>query len=265
VRTSIEVRFSIKRQLPVLAHNRLHAAGPPRVAAKRWLIHTVVSETKGCAMGTAAGLGLVILLASGCVVGAARAQPVSKDLGAGLASLGASPSVLLVEPIAEKTLRQLAPGPLYWRVERFPTLEAARALENENSLAASAWGASWLFTLDAEGRATPGGLKVAEVGPVPVPAAARLMLRVNRAGGPPGAKTPVHTHPGSEAFFVLKGVLTQRTPHGLAEVGAGKVMNGHEPGMVMQLESTGAEPLEQLVMFLVDADKPFSSPAAFQP
>jgi hypothetical protein len=33
--------------------------------------------------------------------------------------------------------------------------------------------------------------------------------------------------------------------------------------MVMQLESTGAEPLEQLVMFIVDAEKPFSSPARF--
>lgn len=131
-------------------------------------------------------------------------------------------------------------------------------------MAASAWGASWLFTLAGKGGATPGGRKVGEVGPVPLPPAQRLLLRVNRAGGPPGAKTPVHTHPGSEAFFVLKGQLTQRTPHGLAKVSAGDVMNGHEPGMVMQLESTGVEPLEQLVMFVVDAHQPFSSPAAFQ-
>jgi quercetin dioxygenase-like cupin family protein len=215
-------------------------------------------------MSAGARLGLGALLSSCCVIGAVSGQPApANDLGPGRVAVGSS-QVLLVESIAEKAVQRLPPGPLYWRVETFPALEAAKAAEGENAMAASAWGASWLITLGGKGGATPGGRMVGEVGPVPLPSAQRLLLRVNRAGGPPGAKTPVHTHPGSEAFLVLKGQLTQRTSHGLAQVGAGEVMNGHKPGMVMQLESTGREPLEQLVMFVVDADQPFSSPAAFQ-
>jgi hypothetical protein len=52
--------------------------------------------------------------------------------------------------------------------------------------------------------------------------------------------------------------------HGLARVDARDTMNGHLPGMVMQLQSTGVEGLDQLVLFVVDAERPFSSPAAFE-
>lgn len=211
-------------------------------------------------------LGLSAWLSFCLAIGTASAEPAPRQsLGPGLATPGdRSSAVLLVEPVAEKALQRLPRAPVYWRVETFPTLESAKAAEGEASLAVEAWGAYWLFTLGEPGRSSPGGRKVAEVGPAPVPAAPRLLLRVNRASGPPGAKTPVHTHPGSEAFFVLRGQLTQRTSHGVSRVEAGNAMNGHAPGMVMQLESTGVEPLEQLVMFVVDADAPFSSPATFE-
>jgi quercetin dioxygenase-like cupin family protein len=55
------------------------------------------------------------------------------------------------------------------------------------------------------GGSTPGGTKVAEVGPVPVFAAPEYLLRINHAGGQPGSKTPEHSHPGSESFYVLAG------------------------------------------------------------
>ena len=217
-------------------------------------------------MQAATRMALSMCLGAWLASGNAFGQPWPQgDLGPGLAS-AASPSMLLVEPVAEKVVEKLPAGPLYWRVESFPTLEAAKASEGPWSLAAEAWGEVWLITLGHQGDTTLGGRKVAEVGPIPPsPSARRFLLRVNRAGGLPGSKTPVHTHPGSEAFFVLKGQLTQRTPHGLSRVEAGNVMNGHEPGMVMQLESTGSERLEQLVMFVVDADKPFSAPARFEP
>lgn len=95
-------------------------------------------------------------------------------------------------------------------------------------------------------------------------AARRYLLRPNHAHAPPGAATSVHTHRGSEAFFVLVGQLSQRTIHEVMRVEAGETMNGHLPGMVMQLESTGAEDLDQLVLFVVDAERPFSSPATVE-
>ena len=78
-----------------------------------------------------------------------------------------------------------------------------------------------------------------------------------------GAKTPVHTHPGSEAFYVLTGKLGHKTPHGVGYAEAGATMNGHGADMPMEVFSAGASDLDQLVMFVVDANRPFSSPAKF--
>lgn len=89
------------------------------------------------------------------------------------------------------------------------------------------------------------------------------MLRVNYGSGPPEAKTPVHFHNGSEAFYIIAGQLGQKTPEGVAYAEAGHTMNGHMPGMTMQVFNAGTTDLTALIMFVVDAAKPFSVPAKF--
>ena len=116
-----------------------------------------------------------------------------------------------IKPVAEKKLKELPAGPLFWRVENFPTLAQAQAAAGPTSLAVDVHGKTWLFTLGAKGASTPGGSKVVEIGPVPQLAAPEYLLRINYTGGPEGVKTPIHTHPGSEAFYVLTGRLGQRT------------------------------------------------------
>jgi hypothetical protein len=169
-----------------------------------------------------------------------------------------------IKPVAEKKLSRLPAGPLYWRIEQFPALAEAEAAAGPASLAAEAAGKVWLFTLGAKGGTTRGGTVVAEIGPVPAITAPEYLLRINRAGGPPGAKTPIHTHPGSEAFYVLTGRLGQKTPHGVGYADAGHTMNGHGADMPMEVFSAGTTDLDQLVMFVVDATRPFSSPAKFE-
>jgi quercetin dioxygenase-like cupin family protein len=170
----------------------------------------------------------------------------------------------VIKPVAEKKVAQLPAGPLYWRVENFPTLAQAQAVEGPTSLAAEVAGKAWLFSLGAQGGSTPGGTKVAEIGPVPLPPSApEYLLRINNAGGPPGVKTPVHMHPGSETFYVLSGGLSQKTPLGVMHVEAGQSMTGHAPGMAMEVSSSGSIDLNAVVMFVVDATKPFSVPAKF--
>jgi len=182
-------------------------------------------------------------------------------LGLLLPASTAAAQNLVVTPVVEKKLTQLPAGPLFWRVENFPTLAQAQAAAGPTALAAEVAGKVWLFTLGPKGGSSPGGSKVAEIGPVPLPTASEYLLRINRAGGPPGAKTPVHTHPGSEAFYVLTGRLGQKTPHGVMHVEAGQSMPGHGPDTPMEVFSGGTTDLDQLVMFVVDATKPFSSPA----
>jgi quercetin dioxygenase-like cupin family protein len=165
-----------------------------------------------------------------------------------------------IQPVAEKTVSQLPPGPLFWRIETFPTLAKAQAAASPTALVAEVAGKAWLFTLGPPGGSS-GGSKVAELGPVPAFKAPEYLLRVVRSGGPPGAKTPVHTHPGSETFYVLRGELTQRTPEGVTRVSAGQSMPGHPPNTPMQVSSSGDGGLSAIVMFVNDATRPFSSPA----
>jgi len=183
----------------------------------------------------------------------------------------------VVKPVAQKKIKQLPTGPLYWRVENFPTLADAKAAvgpdgwnpasvryETTTALIAEVAGKIWVVTLGPKDASTPGGSKVAEIGPVPAITAPEYLLRINYGSGPPGAKTPQHSHPGSEAFYVISGQLGQRTPQGVNHVEAGHAMNGNSAGTAMEVFNSGTTELSALIMFVVDATKPFSSPAQFR-
>ena len=150
-----------------------------------------------------------------------------------------------IKPVAEVKIRQLPVGPLYWQVENFPTLAEAQAAAGPTSIAAEAAGKVWLFSLGGKGDPSRGGTKVVEIGPVPPVAAPEFLLRINHASGPPGAKTSVHTHPGTEAFYVLSGQLGQKTSHGVSQVGAGQFMPGHGPDTPMEVFSSGTGGLNE--------------------
>ena len=168
---------------------------------------------------------------------------------------------LRITPLAEAKVASLPEGPLVWRIETYPTLTDARAAAGPWSLAAESSGRAWLFTLGPAGGASAGATKVSEVGPISRIDAGQYLLRINEASGAPGSVTPVHSHPGSEAFFVLNGEQSIRSPHGVQRVRTGQPEAGHGPGMAMQVSSSGSTDLRALVMFVVDAAKPFSSPA----
>ncbi|HZL39229.1 MAG TPA: hypothetical protein VFC45_03000 [Pseudolabrys sp.] len=55
--------------------------------------------------------------------------------------------------------------------------------------------------------------------------------------------------------------MDQKTPHGVTHVEAGQSMLGHEAGTPMEVSSSGTSDLTALVMFVVDATNPFSTPA----
>lgn len=182
---------------------------------------------------------------------------VAQPAGVGTAGAG----TLVVKALAERKVAQLPAGPLFWRVETYPALAAAQAAAGPMSLAAEYEGKAWLFTLGPAGGSSAGGTKVVDIGPLPTVTAPEYLLRINQASGPPGSVTPVHSHPGSEAVYVLAGEESFRTPHGVKRVGAGQAEAGHGPDTPMQASSSGSEDLRALIMFVVDASKPFSKPA----
>ena len=202
---------------------------------------------------------------------------VASGLLSSLPASGAPEQRYVVEPVAQKKIKELPPGPLYWRVEKFPTLNDARAavgpdgwnpasvqFETTTSLVAEVAGEVWVVTLGPKGASTPGGTKVAEIGPLPPITASEYLLRLNYGSGPPESKTPVHSHPGSESFYVISGRLGQKSAEGVSYVDAGRTMAGHASGTTMEVFNAGKTDLNALIMFVVDASKPFSVPAKFE-
>lgn len=181
-----------------------------------------------------------------------------------LASLAmAQQQAFFVKPLVEKRVTELPSGDLFWHLATFDSKEQAQRAAGLYGLVAEYDGRAWLFTLGGSGDSPNGGTKVAEIGPVPRITAKEYLLRVNEAGGPKGSTTAAHTHPGSEAFYVLKGELSQKTPHGVARVSAGQHMVGHGGDTPMVVSNGGSEDLREFALFVVDAGRPFSSPAQF--
>ena len=175
----------------------------------------------------------------------------------------ASPhDALLIKPLAEKKVAKLPAGDLYWTIETFESLAAAKAAEGPFSLIVESEGRVWLFSLGKGGSTSSNGARVAEVGPIARITANTYLLRINDASGPPGSVTPIHSHPGSEAFYVLSGEQSIRSASKVMKVAAGQGEAGQGAEKAMEVSSTGTKDLHALVMFVVDADRPFSSPAA---
>lgn len=178
-----------------------------------------------------------------------------------LSSPAAAQQGFFVKPLAEKKVAELPTGDLFWHLATFGSKEQAQTAAGPLGLVAEYDGKVWLFALGRAGEAPKGGTKVAEIGPIPRITAQEYLLRVNEAGGPKGSATAAHTHPGSEAFYVLKGELTQKTPHGEARLTAGQGMVGHGTDTPMVVSNSGSEDLREFALFIVDANKPFSSPS----
>jgi quercetin dioxygenase-like cupin family protein len=202
----------------------------------------------------------MVVVAGLVLVWLSTALAFAQPGGAGVAGSG----TLVIKPLIEKKVTELPPGPLFWRVESFATLARAQAAAGQLGLVTESGGKVWLFTLGPAGGSSDGGTKMAEIGPLPPIAAPVYLLRVNEARGPSGSITPVHSHPGAEAAYVLAGEQTFRTPHGMKRVAAGKAEAGQVAGTPMQVSSSGSVDLHALVMFVVDATKPFSSPATLK-
>lgn len=189
-------------------------------------------------------------------------RPLALALGVALASASTlAQQALVIKPLAEVKVTELPVGELYWRIDRLDSMVTAKAAAGPWSLIAEAAGKIWLFSLGPAGGSSRAAVKVAEVGPIPRVAASHYLLRINDASGPPGSVTPMHSHPGSEAFYVLAGEQSIRHSHGVLRVKPGQAEAGHGADQPMQVSSSGAGDLHALVMFVVDANRPLSTPA----
>lgn len=107
--------------------------------------------------------------------------------------------------LASRPLLGSVTKPLYWHIDRFDSLDAAKEAAGPDGVAAEAHSSVWLMTVEGNTDEHYGGRHVSLIGPLTLPAADRYMMRVQSSLLRTGTTTPVHTHSGTEAFYVVSG------------------------------------------------------------
>ena len=108
--------------------------------------------------------------------------------------------------LAHKNFDALPPGPLVWRFENVPTMDAAQRASTPASAVAEAGGKVSLLTLAAKGGRSKGATFVAETEVIPpIPSGPSYEIVVSEANLGPEAKVMTHKHSGPETWFLLTG------------------------------------------------------------
>jgi quercetin dioxygenase-like cupin family protein len=145
--------------------------------------------------------------------------------------------------------------PVYWHIDKFKSMERARAAAGPAGIAIEADGRAWLMTIEAQISDHHGGQHETEVGPLPLPQAARYGLQINSAKFMPGMYSRIHNHSGVEAFYVLEGEQCLETPtRGFLQHKGEKSFV--PAGTVMRLVATGTGTRYGVAIIIYDASQP---------
>lgn len=157
--------------------------------------------------------------------------------------------------IESKLLPDTLEEPLFWHIDRFASLELARAAVGAASIAFEAGGTAWLLSIEPQTSDHRGGQHVALVGPLPLPQAPRFSMQVISARFTPGMYSLVHHHSGVEAFYVLEGEQCLETPTTATRMRAGETLT-IPAGVPMRLIATGSTTRHGLAVIVHDATQP---------
>jgi quercetin dioxygenase-like cupin family protein len=124
--------------------------------------------------------------------------------------------------LTSRTLVGSVKKALYWHIDRFESLDAAKKAAGPNGVAVEAHGSVWLMTVEPTTKRHHGGRHVAWVGPLALPAADSYTMRVQSSLLLNGAMTPVHTHSGPEVFYIVAGEQCLETEQVARRLGAGQ-------------------------------------------
>lgn len=160
--------------------------------------------------------------------------------------------------LANDALDSLPPGPLYWHLYKYPnTAAASQAKKTSTETVVQSFGKGWLFNIAPATWKPSSGERVAVIGPLPVQPAKKYLARyMESVEASTVTGTPVHTHPGPEAWYLLSGAQCLRTPSTTFVIHAGETgfVPGDEP---MVLKPAGTEARHSIVLVLHDASLPW--------
>lgn len=146
---------------------------------------------------------------------------------------------------------------IYWHIDRFDSLEAAKKAAGANGVAAEAHGAVWLMTVEGQSSEHHGGRHVTWAGPFSLPPANGYSMRVQSSLLMPGGITPIHTHSGPEIFYIVAGEQCLETRKLAHHLRAGQTF-GLPAGVIHRGRVTGSGVRRALALVLHDAERPTS-------
>jgi quercetin dioxygenase-like cupin family protein len=116
--------------------------------------------------------------------------------------------------------------------------------------------AIWLLSVGPHGLSRKGVMRVAEVGPLPLPPATSYEILFAYVGVPAGARSAVHVQSGPEAWYVLSGSQCVETPTTVQHIAEGQT--GFVPADTpLYLVATGTGLRRAFFVIIHDAARPF--------
>ena len=162
---------------------------------------------------------------------------------------------------ADEALGQLPQTPLFWHLITYATRAEAEAAKGPRGTVIDALGKIWLSTIAEPGWRSPGGVRVAEIGPLPGISNAPYTAVYMESGNAPGISSNIHLHDGPEVFYTLVGELCLETPDGMKTGHAGESTIA-APGVPMKLTTVGTERRRSLALILHETAKPRATPVS---
>ena len=139
---------------------------------------------------------------------------------------------------------------VFWDVYTYPNRAQAEAAKGGRGTVVEGLGKTWLFAIGEAGwQPFPNGVRVAEIGPLRLKPGVKYTAQYMVAVFTPGMSTPVHRHPGPEAWYTLSGEVCLETPDGkvVGRAGESTIVPAGPP---MKLTATGTKTRRSLVLIL---------------
>jgi len=162
--------------------------------------------------------------------------------------------------MASEPLGILSQPAVYWHLDTYPTRVVAEVAKGPRGTVIEALGKIWLFTIGEAGWRPSGGVRVAEIGPLLVKAGEKYTALYAEGTSNVGDVTPVHRHPGPEAWYTVSGEMCVETPAGKMVGRAGET-NIIPAGAPITIIATGSEQRRSLWLVLHESAHHWTSPA----
>ena len=167
--------------------------------------------------------------------------------------------------LARPTIERFPKGAVHWHLARYATREQAQVAGRFTDIVTDVDGEIWLHRFGPESDVPRAGTQTATVGPLALPRAAAYQLEIFYVRMPTGARTPVQTHPGPAAWYVLEGAQCVETPKDAIPATVGEGAVAPPAGTPLQWINTGPETERALFVLVRDLGRNRATPSRATP